>query len=139
MDQVNKFIDLRKPLLSSILDFLPVKQSALLNKHIKNKKIFTLTSEKRFNHKKLGKIFSHHLKSKFEMDFGIFQCVQLKSFDKNLLAVGGLSGGLELVNIINGERTVIKQHSDTINSIVDYFYQGQNLLVTSSYDHTIGF
>lgn len=139
MDHVNKFIDLRKPLLGSILDFLPAKLCALLNKHIKNKKIFTLTCKTRHKQMKLGKISSHVLNRKFEMDFGIIQCVQLKSFDKNLLAVGGLSGGLELLNIINGERTVIKQHTDTINSIVDYIYNGQNLLVTSSYDNTIRF
>jgi len=131
---------LRTPLIGLILEYLEIKEITELNKSIQNKKIFTLTSQVRFKNEKINKIKQVEKLKEFETNFGLIVFRHLKTFDKNLIAVAGLSGGLEIINFKTNERSnEITMHSDTINSIVDFERDNINVLASSSYDHTIKF
>ena len=134
-------MNLRTPLIGIIISgYLNEKELKNINKFILNKKLFKLTIEYRFKKKQIKEIKEISKIKEYEVNFGIIIFCHLKNFNRDLIAVAGLSGGLEIINFKTNERSnEIILHSDTINSIVDFERENMNILASSSYDHTIKF
>ena len=133
----NKLLNLKIPVIDYILQFLPRNIiSTIFNKQILNKKIFNITLPYILDNNLISKMT---LIREIKIDNGLIFCTQLNLFNKNIIAVAGLRGHLQLIDLQTDKRIIIKNNTESINSLVEYIDNNTFVLAYCSYDKTIKF